>query len=245
MSRFYPLLNVPDDWVLEIIKKPIRHFYFRVVPAHKKIVISCPVAADNRSVDQAIQSKTDWIHRQVHQARSLPVKPVFSYVTGEIHLYRGTPCVLLVKPTQSRQRVRVSGENELVMYVRSGIGPEKRKALLQDWYRDCLQRIAGRMCDHWEPVVGVTVNQVRVRKMKTRWGSCNINAARIWLNLDLIRLSSQYLEYVLVHEMVHLLERCHNQRFYAHMDRLMPGWSFLKKSLDQAYINVFSGSGQM
>ncbi len=224
---------VPDDWTLEILKKSIKHFYFRVLPGEKKILISCPVTADRTVVDKAIQDRTGWLQKQVHLARSRPPQPVFFYETGETHFYKGSPHHLTLKEVRGSMRCALFGEEEIVLSVKPGTTPEKRKLLLENWYRDRLIDTAGRMVNRWAPAVGVRVNEIRVRKMKTRWGSCNIKAARIWLNLDLILLPPVFLEYVLVHEMVHLLERYHNKRFYAHMDRLVPGWPDLKKNLDQ------------
>jgi len=228
---------MPDDWALEIKKKPIRHFYFRVLPVQKKIVISCPVTADSGVVDQAILSKAAWIRRQVHLARARPVKPVFSYVTGEIHFYKGSPCSLKLTPASGSPRVFLSEQNTLILSVKPGTGLEKRKALLEDWYRHRLLETAGRLVKKWEPLAEVVVHQVRVKKMKTRWGSCNIQAARIWLNLELAHLDPVFTEYVLVHEMVHLLEKYHNHKFYDHMDRLIPLWPDVKNRLN--LVNAF------
>ncbi len=106
-----------------------------------------------------------------------------------------------------------------------------REALLDDWCRKEIKKSILLILEKWQPLIGVRIRQFGVRKMKTRWGSCNINAARIWLNLKLIHLPPQFLEYVTVHEMVHLLERGHNARFKGFMDRFIPDWRNLKKEL--------------
>ncbi|MCB1767209.1 MAG: M48 family metallopeptidase [Candidatus Competibacteraceae bacterium] len=111
---------------------------------------------------------------------------------------------------------------------------EARAAILQDWYRQTLQAQLPALLAEWEPRVGVTVAEARIRRMKTRWGSCNIPARRIWLNLELAKKPPAGLEYVLVHELVHLHERTHNARFQAFMDALLPNWRLRRDLLNQA-----------
>ena len=224
---------MPDDWVLEIRKKQIRHFYFRVLPGQKTVMVSCPETAAPAELARAIHSRSNWIRKQVGLAQNRPLKPAASCVSGETHLYQGIPHVLALREVHGRPHVFLPGDQTIVLSVKPGARLENRKAVLENWYRSRLLETAGRMVKKWEPVMGVTVNQVRARKMKTRWGSCNIHAARIWLNLELARMDLVFLEYVLVHEMVHLLEKSHSPRFYAHMDRLMPGWPQLKRTLNR------------
>ena len=94
--------------------------------------------------------------------------------------------------------------------------------ILQEWYRKELKKLIPSIIDKWQPVMNVQVNDWGVKKMKTRWGSCNISAGRIWMNLELVKRPAQCLEYIIVHEMVHLLERLHNDRFMKHMDLFLP-----------------------
>ncbi|MFU8768772.1 MAG: M48 family metallopeptidase, partial [Desulfotignum sp.] len=227
MGGFQGVSPVPDDWVLEVRKKQIRHFYFRVLPGQKTVMVSCPASAAPAEVARAIHARSGWIRKQVGLARTRPLQPVAACVTGETHLYQGLPHVLTLREVLGRPHVFLPGDQTLVLSVKPGTCIETRKAVLENWYRSRLVETAGKMVKKWEPVMGVTVNQIRARKMKTRWGSCNIQAARIWLNLELVRMDRVFLEYVLVHEMVHLLESGHSPRFYAHMDRLMPGWPYL------------------
>ena len=112
-----------------------------------------------------------------------------------------------------------------------GSGILERESLLDGWCREEIKKSIPPILEKWQPLIGVKIRQFGVRKMKTRWGSCNINAARIWLNLKLIHLPLEFLEYVTVHEMVHLLERGHNARFKEFMDKFIPDWRNLKKEL--------------
>ncbi len=117
------------------------------------------------------------------------------------------------------------------MQIQPGMDRDERQVLLEDWYRRQLKKVIPDFISRWEPVLGVHVKEWRVRKMKTRWGSCNIQAQRIWLNLELAKKPLKCLEYIIVHEMNHLLERYHNTRFYRLMDSWMPDWRDYKELL--------------
>ena len=122
----------------------------------------------------------------------------------------------------------------MTLRVRRGTTREVRDGVLQRWYRDQLKTQLPALVAKWEPRIGVEVNEVRIRKMKTRWGSANATAGRIWLNLELVKKPVACLEYVVVHEMVHLLERHHNDRFRKLMDREMPAWRLRREELNRA-----------
>ncbi|MDX1497256.1 MAG: SprT family zinc-dependent metalloprotease, partial [Salinisphaeraceae bacterium] len=123
------------------------------------------------------------------------------------------------------------------MQVPPGADVAQRKASLEAWYRQQLGLLIPPLIERYEPVMAVQVAQWRIRKMKTRWGTCNIPRRRIWINLELARLPPQCLEYIVVHEMTHLLERGHNARFYALMDRFMPDWREAQDMLGQAALS--------
>lgn len=223
----------PDGWNLEVKRKRIRHIYFRVRGNSKTIEISAPQGVDPAVLARAFQSKEAWIRRQVDRCMHRPKAGVPRFRTGEIHYFKGGSYPLEVVEKQAPQGAFLSDLGSLVLHVRPGAGPEKRAAILDAWYRKELACSARALAREWEPRVGKRVAEVRVRKMRTRWGSCNTLAARIWLNIALIRMKTKFLEYVLVHEMIHLLERHHNKKFYAHMDRLLPDWPLLKEEMNR------------
>ena len=120
------------------------------------------------------------------------------------------------------------------LLVRTGSDRAKRAAVLESWYRSQVLDAAQSLLEPWASKVGVEVDDVRVRRMKTRWGSCNAEAARIWLNTELAKKPPKCLEYILVHEMVHLIERRHTERFRALMDAAMPSWRLHRDELNRA-----------
>jgi len=120
------------------------------------------------------------------------------------------------------------------MQVRPGASRDKREQVLNDWYRRHMKSLVPDLIARWQPVIGVQVDDWGIKKMKTRWGSCNIQDHRVWLNLELAKKPPQCLEYVLVHEMVHLLECHHNYHFKALMEKFMPQWRLYRNELNRA-----------
>ena len=119
------------------------------------------------------------------------------------------------------------------MHVNLTMSQKQKRNLLGQWYRERLTAQIPKLISKWEPIMRVKVSEWRIRKMKTRWGSCNFQRKRIWLNLELARWPLACLEYVVVHEMTHLIEPTHNQRFWGILDKVMPEWKTIDKRLNQ------------
>ena len=217
---------------LKIVKKKIKHIYFRVYPSKEKIIVSAPIDIDPETLNRVILSKSGWLNKQVKKSTVLKPKLVKTYITGEEVLFKGERYLLLVKYQNKGSKVCITSDKRIDLFVKPGSDGYDRQKIIVEWYRKELKQSIKGLIAKWQPQIGVTVNDFGVKKMKTRWGSCNIIAKRIWLNLALIQLAEPFLEYVVVHEMVHLLERKHNGRFKGFMDRFIPDWRRLKKELD-------------
>jgi len=183
-------------------------------------------------LNRAILSKSGWLNKQVKKGAGPKLKPVKTYITGEEIIYKGERYLLSVKCRNKGSNVCITGGKRIDLFVKPGSDGYDRQKIIMGWYRKELKQSIERLIAKWQPEIGVRVNDFGVKKMKTRWGSCNITAKRIWLNLALIQLAEPFLEYVIVHEMVHLRERKHNGRFKGFMDRFIPDWRMLKKELD-------------
>ena len=155
-------------------------------------------------------------------------------VSGESHYFAGRRYRLDVIVRLGRPSVRLRNNTTIELAVPPDADREARERILERWYRAQLRQRIPPLLEKWQPVIGVQVNEVRIKKMKTLWGSCNIEARRIWLNLELMKKSPQCLEYILVHEMVHLLERHHNERFQQFMGRFLPDWRLRRDELNRA-----------
>jgi len=208
-----------------IERKAIRHCYIRVTPPEGAVRVSAGPAYSDAAIRALVTSRLPWIRAQRERLQrreeAMPAEPALS--DGARLHFQGTvyPLRIVIGPGKSGVRCL---NGELQMTITPESDEATRRRLLEGFYRREAKARLPALVAHWEPIMGVQVNDARVRRMKTLWGSCNPQAQRIWLNLDLIRYPQACLEYVLVHEMVHLLERGHNARFYGLMDRFMPDW---------------------
>ena len=221
------------NYSFEVIKKKINNIYFRIYPSKGKIIISAPVSIDLETLNKAILSKSDWLNGQVKKSSIAEPVSIKTYTTGEALLFKGKIYSLNVSYQNSRSKAFITFDNRIQLVVKPGTTVFQREKILIAFYRKELKRSIGIYVAKWQPLMGVIVNEFNVRIMKTRWGSCNINAKRIWLNLALVKCVDSFIEYVVVHEMVHLLERNHNARFKGFMDKFIPDWKRLKKELNQ------------
>ena len=220
--------------VVEVRRKKIKNLHLRVYPPDGRVKVSAPLWLDEEAVRAFVLSRLTWIRRQQETFRKQVRPPRRELVTGERHYFQGRCCRLDVIEHNGPPTIHLTENAVLTLRVRPGTDPEERQALLYGWYRERLRQQLPALLARWAPKVGVTVAEVRIKRMKTRWGTCNIRARRIWVNLHLAERPVACLEYVLVHEMVHLLERYHNDRFKALMDQFLPSWRLHKAELNRA-----------
>jgi len=209
------------DIAVEVRRKAIKHLYIRVDRAGG-VKVSAPAGMAEQAVYRAVAARAAWIRRQ--QQRPASQSAPHDLVTGEIHYVQGRPCCLEVIERRGRAAVRLMDGDTLSLQVPPGVDQSRRRAVLERWYRQLLTEQIPIIVEQWQPIMDVRVAEWRIKRMKTRWGTCNIGDRRIWLSLALATQPPECLEYVVVHEMVHLLERRHNARFHAFMDRFLPDW---------------------
>ncbi|MFV1884497.1 MAG: M48 family metallopeptidase [Balneola sp.] len=216
---------------IEVTRKRIKNLYVRVNRRSGRIRVSCPVRISEKNLVRFIHSKSEWIFKQLDKAAKVQFEPEFKFISGEEHVFEGRAYTLKVFDGASKSQVFLDNDH-LVMKIRGNSGRDKRERLLDDWYRDQLKKSIKKIIEHYQPIMNVEVKEFGVKKMKTRWGTCNIRDQRIWLNLKLAHKNMQCIEMVVVHEMVHLIERLHNKRFYSLMDSFMPDWREADKKLN-------------
>lgn len=217
---------------VEIRRKAIKNLHVGVYPPDGKVRVAAPPHLDDEAVRLAIVSRLGWIHRQQRSFVRQSRESAREMVTGESHYFGGARYRLDVVEHLGRQGVSVVDKKTLQLKVRPGADRLARQRVLERWYREQLKGQVPDLVSLWVPVMGVEVNECRIKRMRTLWGSCNIQAKRVWLNLELAKKPLKCLEYVLVHEMVHLLERRHNERFRGFMDQFMPDWRLRKDELN-------------
>jgi predicted metal-dependent hydrolase len=218
---------------VSVVRKAIKNLHLGVYPPDGRVRVAAPLAVSDATVRVAVIGKLPWIKRQrasfSHQARESRRE----LVSGESHFYRGRRYRLQVIEGEAPPHMKVLGQR-LVMHVRAGWTVEDRDRLLQRWYRDRLRAQVPALLAKWQPILGVRVTEVGIKHMRTKWGSCNGKAHRIWLNRELMKKSPSCLEYVLVHELVHLVVPNHGDRFLALMDRHLPTWRRRRADLNAA-----------
>ncbi len=214
-----------------VTRKTIKNWYLRACPQQRNIQMSVPRLMPEGAILQAIHSQFNWILKQRQALLSQPIRPELKILEGEQHYFQGQAYPLKIIEHTGRNKV-LFRDNSIALYVPSQSDITMREKILHRWYREQLQDIVPAIIEKWQAIIGVQIQDWRNKKMKTRWGTCNTADKRIWLNLELIKKPLVCLEYIVVHELVHLLERNHNRRFYAHMDRFLPDWRGLKKALE-------------
>jgi hypothetical protein len=222
-----------NDIEIELTKKNIKNVYLSVHPPDGRVKISAPYRMNMDSIRLFVISKISWIKRQQSKFKNQERQPEREYVSGESHYFLGQRYLLNVIYTNKRkQGVEIRNKRYIDLYVRENTPKYLRERVMIEWYRKKLKELIPPLIAKWEPIIGVKVKEFGVKRMKTRWGTCNPKAKRIWLNLELAKKSPTCLEYVVVHEMVHLLERHHNERFKAYMDKFIPNWRAVKAELN-------------
>ena len=207
-----------------IVRKPIKNLYIRVDRNDGRIRVSAPLKMSDQTIATAILKHRPWIEGRQRRVRSqAPLRPVEISTGTRISIF-GVPHQVEIVSGAAHQSVEVQSNETVVLNVRTAASPEQRAALLDRWSRSQLGARIRLLVESWGPVMEVDVAEWRIKRMRTRWGTCNIRARRIWLNSELASRPPECLEYVIVHEMAHLLERRHNRRFYQLLDRFLPDW---------------------
>lgn len=219
---------------VEVVRKDIKNLHIGVYPPNGRVRVAAPLHLDDDAVRMAILSRLGWIRRQQAAFAQQERQSQREFVTGESHYFQGRRYRLDVTERDAPPTVQLLNNTRIALKVRPGADSTTREAVLHRWYRQQLRAQVPPLLACWEPNIGVTVDEVRIKKMKTLWGSCNVEAKRIWLNLELAKKPHVCLVYILVHEMVHLLERHHTDRFRVLMDRFLPQWRGYREALNSA-----------
>jgi predicted metal-dependent hydrolase len=220
------------DIAVEVVLKDIKNLHLSVYPPAGRVRISAPLRMNLDTIRVFAVSKLGWIKKEqkklLEQERETPRE----YLELESHYVWGKRYLLKVVDSDEAPAVELN-HSRMCLRVGPGAGEEKKQSVVEEWYREQLKQTVPALITKWEPLVGVKVEKFFVQRMKTKWGSCNPNSKSIRLNTDLAKKPPQCLEYIIVHEMVHLLEPTHNDRFTTLMDQFMPRWRFCRAELNR------------
>ena len=216
-----------------VIKKRIRHVYLRI-RADGSVCLSAPLAMSEAAILAFARSRAAWLRG--HLAGREPPSPPPAYVSGEVFALWGQPCPLRVLPGTGRCSAALEG-GALVLRAAPGSTLQQRKAAVDAWYRQELLSAVPAVRRDCEAIVGQQAAEVRVRAMRTRWGTCSVSRRRIWLSLQLAQKPPECLRCVMIHELTHLLEPRHSPRFWALMDQFCPNWRNIHRLLGGPHAN--------
>lgn len=215
-----------------VIRKNIKNIHLGVYPPDGRIRIAVPLATSDALVRAAVLEQTSWIRRQRDRFAGQARESRREMIEGETHWFMGRRYLLHVVESPVTG-VRLPDNSKMELHCRPGAGAEERRQILEDWYRDQLRRIADPMVKTWAEAIGVSVADWRIRKMKTKWGSCSSRNSRVWLNLELAKKPKRAIEYVVIHEVAHLRVAHHGDDFRALLDEMAPKWSLIRAELGE------------
>lgn len=214
---------------VEVQRKNIKHLHLYVKPPSSRaqrtevtVAVSAPLFTSTKTIERFVQEKLPWIHKQIARVESQAQHERLEYVTGETLFVWGKPYQLLVTEGK-RSALEIIG-GTVVFTIRAKSTVEQKERLVREWYRGLLKAEAARLFSFWEEATGLRATSWQTKYMTSRWGTCNTKTGKVWLNVQLATKAPACLEYVTLHELVHLVERGHGVRFKALMDQYLPEW---------------------
>jgi predicted metal-dependent hydrolase len=220
------------DIAVDVVRKNIKNVHLSVYPPSGNVRISAPLRMNLDTIRVFAISKLDWIKKHQQKIRSQVRETPREYIDRESHYLWGKRYLLELVEIDAPPQIELQFDR-ILLQVCPGADIDKKRAIFDDFYRHQIETAIPPLIAKWEKLMGLQVNSFTVRKMKTKWGSCTPSLGTIRFNLELAKKPAECLEYVVVHEMVHLLEASHNQRFIAFMDSFMPKWRFYQSELNR------------
>lgn len=227
--------------LVHLRRKRIKNMYLRVQKPDGHIEISAPLAMKRAQIEAFLRQNTAWVQRKQQALRERAARQALAgaYLTGQTLLVWGKPCKLVVRTAKGREASVYRQGERILLTVPDDATAEQRCEIINGWYRRQLEQVIPKLMPRCEAIVGKKAAECRIRNMKTRWGTCNVVKARVWLNLQLAKYNPEALEYVMLHELTHLWVPNHGPAFKARMDKYCPGWRRIRKELNEQA--AFSG----
>ena len=220
------------DLVITVELKDIKNIHLSVYPPIGMVHISAPAKMNLDTIRVFAISKLKWIKKQQEEFSKQQRETPREYLTRESHYFLGERYLLKVFQHNASPKI-ILKKKEIQMFVRPETSQEKRQEILDEWYRTELKRIIPPMIETWENKIGVKSNDYGIKKMRTKWGTCNHNAKRIWLNLELAKKPLECIEYIVVHELIHIIEPSHDKKFISLLEFHLPKWKFYRDELNK------------
>jgi predicted metal-dependent hydrolase len=222
---------------VEIIKKDIKNLHLGVYPPKGRVRVAAPLSTSDESIRLFVISKMLWIKKQEKFFLSQQRQTARKYVSGETHYIFGKAYRLRVINSDDGTKLVISKKSYIDLYVKSNANAEQKAKIFENYYRSELRKLIFKIVSKWEKKVGVKTPELKIRKMKTRWGTCNSEDKRIWLNLELAKKPFHCIDYVLVHELIHLKEKKHSKEFLHLLQNAYPNWQEHKDELNHSILS--------
>lgn len=225
---------------VQAIKKDIKNMHLGVYPPTGRVRIAAPIRTTDDSMRLFIISKIPWIKKQKLKFEKQQRQTKREYVSGESHYFLGRRFLLNVIHTNDSPKIEIRKKTHLDLHIKPNTPTQKREKLLESFYREELKKHIPKFLNKWEKITGIKVNSVNIKKMKTKWGTSNPKDKKILVNLELAKNRLRCLDYVMLHEIIHLLEGKHNDKFYSLMDFYMPQWQQYRTELNNSVLGFFT-----
>ncbi len=223
---------------IDIHKKNIKNMHLQVKPPDGHVVISAPSSMDDKAIEVYARTNLSWIKKQIEKYQQQPREDKRQYVSGETIYIWGRQYFLKFIPSSQRNSFDIQG-NKVILSMRENSTVKQREAYVREQYRLILKKEIERILPKWEKITGLYCDSWHTKYMTTRWGTCNIEKKKIWINLQLVQKPVQCLEYVILHELIHLIEKTHNSKFTAYMDAYMKDWRKVRKELNDYRLDYY------
>ena len=220
---------------VELVQKDIKNLHLAVYPPNGRVRLAAPMDVNEQTLELYVTSKLPWIRKQQRKFANIDRQSARQYVNRESHYFLGKRYLLRVHETDRPYRypkVERKTKTYIDLYIKEGYSTEQKAELMKEWYRGKLKDILLEFVPKWEAILNVKANQVKVQTMRTKWGSCNTEKSNVLFNIELAKKPIECIEYVVVHELLHLIERKHSDLFKAYLDKYVPNWQHIKAQLN-------------
>lgn len=223
---------------IDIHKKNIKNMHLQIKPPNGQVVISAPLSMDDKAIEVYARTNLGWIKKQIEKFQQQPRSAKRQYVSGETMYIWGKQYYLSFAPDPRKNRFKIQG-NTIVLSMRKNSTVKQREKYIREQYRRLLKAEIEKILPKWEQITGLHCKSWQIKYMITRWGTCNTEKKKLWFNLQLAQKPVECLEYVILHELIHLKERTHNSIFIAYMDMYMKNWREVRKELNDLRLDYY------
>ena len=223
---------------IDIHKKNIKNMNLQIKPPNGQVVISAPLSMDDKAIEVYARTNLGWIKKQIEKFQQQPRSAKRQYVSGETMYIWGKQYYLSFVPDSRKNSFKIQG-NSIVLSMRKNSTVKQREKYIREQYRRLLKGEIEKILPKWEQITGLHCESWQIKYMITRWGTCNTEKKKLWFNLQLAQKPVECLEYVILHELIHLKERTHNSIFIAYMDMYMKNWREVRKELNDLRLDYY------